>query len=238
MPDHTVDRTLAEIVNTEPAATRVLESFGLDYCCGGGRTLEVACSSIGVDPVDILEAIAELAPAPVADWASMDPVELVDHIESTHHAYLHTELERLDELLDKVAAAHGTRHVELDGIGATYRLLRADLEPHLQKEERVLFPMIRQLATATEPPTFHCGSINNPITVMMSEHDRAGELLESLRLLTGDYTAPPDGCASYRALFDGLARLERDTHLHVHKENNLVFPAVVELERRWTGAPS
>jgi regulator of cell morphogenesis and NO signaling len=238
MSDLTIDRTLAEIVNTEPGATRVLESFGLDYCCGGGRRLDVACSSIGVDPAEILEAIADLGPAPTADWASMGPLALVDHVESTHHAYLHTELERLDELLDKVADAHGARHVELDGIGATYRLLRADLEPHLQKEERVLFPMIRELASATERPTFHCGSISNPITVMMAEHDRAGELLESLRRLTGDYTAPADGCASYRALFDGLALLESDTHLHVHKENNLLFPAVVELEGRWTGAAS
>jgi regulator of cell morphogenesis and NO signaling len=163
----------------------------------------------------------------------MAPAELVDHLEATHHAYLHAELPRLDALFDKVIGAHGARHVELEGIAATYRLLRADLEPHLQKEERVLFPMIRELATAVERPTFHCGSVANPISVMMAEHDRAGELLESLRLMTGDYTAPADGCASYRALFEGLAQMEGDTHLHVHKENNLLFPAVVELEQRW-----
>jgi len=233
MPELTKDRTLAEVVNLEPGATRVLESFGLDYCCGGRRRLDDACATLDVDPTDVLDAIADLGPSPAADWTSMAPAELVDHLEATHHAYLHAELPRLDALLDKVASVHGTRHVELDAIGATFRMLRDDLEPHLQKEERVLFPMIRELATATERPSFHCGSVTNPISVMMAEHDRAGELLESLRLLTGDYTAPADGCASYRALFEGLAQLEADTHLHVHKENNLLFPAVVELEQRW-----
>jgi len=233
MPDLTIDRTLAEVVNLEPGATRVLESFGLDYCCGGRQRLDHACATIDVDPADVLEAIADLGPLPVADWTSMGPVALVDHLEATHHAYLHTELGRLDALLDKVVGVHGARHVDLEGIAATYRVLRDDLEPHLQKEERMLFPMIRELATATERPAFHCGSITNPISVMMTEHDRVGELLESLRLMTGDYTAPPDGCASYRALFDGLAQMEADTHLHVHKENNLLFPAVVELEQRW-----
>jgi regulator of cell morphogenesis and NO signaling len=233
MSDLTVDRTLAEVVNLEPGATRVLESFGLDYCCGGRRRLDDACAALDVDPADVLDAIADLGPSPAADWTSMAPAELVDHLEATHHAYLHAELPRLDALFDKVIGAHGARHVELEGIAATYRLLRADLEPHLQKEERVLFPMIRELATAVERPTFHCGSVANPISVMMAEHDRAGELLESLRLMTGDYTAPADGCASYRALFEGLAQMEGDTHLHVHKENNLLFPAVVELEQRW-----
>ena len=98
------------------------------------------------------------------------------------------------------------------------------------KEERVLFPMIRELAAATEMPDFHCGTLRNPISVMLGEHDRAGELLAQLRSLTSDYTPPADGCASYGALFDGLKRLEADTHLHVHKENNLLFPAVVAME--------
>jgi regulator of cell morphogenesis and NO signaling len=233
MSELTKDRTLAEVVNLEPGATRVLESFGLDYCCGGRRRLDDACATIDVDPADVLDAIADLGPSPTEDWTSMAPAELVDHLEATHHAYLHTELGRLDALLDKVIGAHGARHVELDGIAATYRVMRDDLEPHLQKEERVLFPMIRELASATARPTFHCGSVTNPISVMMTEHDRVGELLESLRSMTGDYTAPADGCASYRALFDGLAQMEADTHLHVHKENNLLFPAVVELEQRW-----
>ena len=109
--------------------------------------------------------------------------------------------------------------------------LRAEFEPHLIKEERVLFPMIRELAIAQEPPTFHCGSVANPISVMMREHDAAGEMLERLRALTDDYRAPADGCVSYRRCFEGLEELEVDTHLHIHKENNVLFPMVVQREQ-------
>lgn len=230
----TADRTLAEVVNTSPASARVLESFGLDYCCGGRRRLDEACAGAGVDPFAVLGALANVDAGPEPDWASMDPAELVDHLEAVHHAYLHTELGRLDALVEKVVGVHGDRHPELREVRSVYRELRADLEPHLAKEERVLFPMIRELVTATVRPAFHCGSLQNPISVLMAEHDRAGELLSTLRDLTNDYRTPDDGCASYRALSDGLAELEVDTHLHVHKENNVLFPAVVALEHEWS----
>jgi len=110
--------------------------------------------------------------------------------------------------------------------------LRADLEPHLVKEEQVLFPMIRELATARVKPTFHCGSVRNPISVMEREHDTAGAALARLRQLTNGYTPPADGCTSYEMLYRGLAELEADTHLHVHKENNVLFPLVERIERQ------
>ena len=230
----TTDRTLAEVVNASTGATRVLESFGLDYCCGGKSRLDDACSGAGVELALVLDALANLEPGPEPDWASMGPVELVNHLEAVHHAYLHTELPRLDALADKVAGVHGDRHPELHEVRATYRALQADLEPHLMKEERALFPMIRELATASTPPTFHCGSLQNPISVMMTEHERAGELLSAVRAQTNGYRTPADGCASYRAFYEGLDELETDTHLHVHKENNVLFPAVVALEQRWS----
>jgi regulator of cell morphogenesis and NO signaling len=232
----TNDMTLAEIVNHTPGAARVLERFGLDYCCGGRHLLTDACTAAGVDPAQVL---AEVSAAPQTDegtWTTMTPAELVDHLEATHHAYLHTELPRLDALAAKVARVLGARHPELAAIRDTFLELRDDLEPHLAKEERVLFPMIRTLATATEAPTFHCGSLRNPISRMLLEHDRAGELLATLRHATGGYAPPDDGCASYRALYAGLAELEADTHLHVHKENNILFPAVMALESRFAAA--
>lgn len=232
MIDVTPERTLAEIVNASPTSTRVLESFGLDYCCGGQRRLDDACSDAGIAPAAVVDALANLETDAQPDWASMGPAELVDHVEAVHHAYLHTELARLDALADKVVAVHGDRHPELAEVQATYGELREDLEPHLMKEEQVLFPMIRQLVEAPDLPKFHCGSLQNPISVMMTEHDRAGELLVTLRAHTNGYRTPDDGCASYRALYDGLADLEADTHLHVHKENNVLFPAVVALEQR------
>ncbi|MET0159231.1 MAG: iron-sulfur cluster repair di-iron protein [Acidimicrobiales bacterium] len=233
MSELTIDRTLADVVTEEPGAARVLEGFSLDYCCGGRRTLADACGRAGVDPNRLLDALSELAPGPEPDWAQMAPEELVDHLETTHHAYLHAELPRLHALVDKVTGVHGGRHAELADVGAAFVALRDELEPHLRKEERVLFPMIRELATATAPPSFHCGTLANPISVMLAEHDRAGELLATLRRMTDGYRPPADGCASYRALYAGLAELEADLHLHVHKENNLLFPAVVILEQRW-----
>lgn len=232
MIDVTPHQTLAAIVNASPTSARVLESFGLDYCCGGQRRLDDACSDAGVAVADVVDALVNLGRDSQPDWASMSPAELVDHLEAGHHAYLHTELKRLDALADKVVAVHGDRHPELAEVQTTYGELRADLEPHLMKEEQVLFPMIRQLARASELPEFHCGWLQNPISVMMSEHDRVGELLVTLRARTNGYLTPDDGCASYRAFYDGLADLEADTHLHVHKENNVLFPAVVALEQR------
>jgi regulator of cell morphogenesis and NO signaling len=222
--------TLAEIVTTHPNLARELERRALDYCCGGTRTLADACGEVGLDPVQTATELAAIGNGSPEPWTTFGAAALVDHLESVHHSYLHDEMPRLSALATKVAGVHGERHPELVEVERTYEELRADLEPHLQKEEQVLFPMIRELASAQEAPTFHCGSLRNPISVMLREHDRAGELLSRLRDLTDGYTVPADGCASYRALYDGLEELESDTHLHVHKENNRLFPMVVELE--------
>lgn len=234
------DLTLASLVTRRPELAAHLDALGLDFCCGGRRRLVDAVAEIGLD---LAETVATLQTVPVAaagadenpNWSTLGMVDLVDHLESTHHAYLRDALPRLDAVADKVAGVHGERHPELAEVLATLRALRADLEPHLIKEEQVLFPMIRELAEATESPSFHCGTLRNPIAVMSNEHDRAGELLARLRSLTDAFTVPADGCASYRMLYTGLAELEADTHLHVHKENNLLFPIAIEAERRLAG---
>lgn len=226
----TPDVTLSAIVEADPSAVRVLERHHLDYCCGGGRTLEQACADLDIDPSTVWADLDAQPVAPPAAWAGMGPAELVDHLEATHHRYLHDELPRLGALAHKVVGVHGDRHPELRDVEATFTELRADLEPHLMKEERVLFPMIRELAAATSAPSFHCGNLENPIRMMLIEHDRAGELLASLRATTDGYQVPADACASYQALYEGIEALEVDTHLHVHKENNVLFPAVLALE--------
>jgi regulator of cell morphogenesis and NO signaling len=227
-------RTLAELVTTRPNLAAPLDALGLDYCCGGRRTLAAAVTAAGLELDAVIARLEEAAaeqPGEV-DWAGLDPAGLVDHLESTHHAYLDQALPRLTALAEKVAGVHGARHPELHQVRGLVDALRTDLEPHLRREEQVLFPMIRQLVAAHEPPRFHCGSLENPITVMLAEHDHAGELLADLRAATGGFEAPADACRSYRALFDGLAELEADVHLHVHKENNVLFPEVAALERR------
>ena len=211
-----------------------LERLDLDYCCGGAAALADACLANGLDPEAVVIELgahvsADAAPAP---WSSMGGVELVDHLVDIHHQYLWDELPRLQALVDKVLGVHGDRHPELADIAACFGTIRADIEPHLTKEEQILFPAIGDLFTAAETPTFGFDSMGDPISMMLREHDDLGELLRRLRALTTDYTPPADGCASYSALFSGLEQLEADTHLHVHKENNLLFPKVLERERQ------
>jgi regulator of cell morphogenesis and NO signaling len=221
-------RSLGELVNERPARARVLERLGFDYCCTGPRSLADACASAGL-------GLAEVAPLldvddTTEDWAQLGPAALVDHLERVHHAFLWDELPRLAGLADKVLDEHGARHPELTTVRRLLHELKRDLEPHMLKEERVLFPMIRELATADSPAKFHCGSLRNPISVMLIEHERAGELLRMLRGAADGYVVPADGCTSYAMLYDGLTQLEADTHLHIHKENNLLFPTVIQLE--------
>jgi regulator of cell morphogenesis and NO signaling len=227
----TMDRTetLAELVAANPARAIAMERLGLDYCCGGNEHFNAACARSGLDP----DAVAEqLDAAPVLDdthaCAEMTTVELLAHLLVSHHGYLHEELPALDALAAKVVDAHGERHPELRHVHELITLLTEDLEPHLMKEERVLFPAIERLiAGAAE---FPFGSINNPIRMMGIEHDRAGELLAQLREATDDYAVPADGCASYRSLYERLAFLDHDTRLHIFEENHLLFPKASALE--------
>ena len=228
------DMTLGELVNAAPTAARILESLGLDYCCGGHQRLTDACRRRGIDPLDVIERIQRVPPS-TDEWTTMAPVELVRHLVDTHHAYVRTELERLLPLADKVLAVHGARHPELADVDADLRDLRDDLLPHLLKEERVLFPMIVDLARKGSLPQLGPSNVNQPIVAMTREHDTTGELLDRLRRHAADFAVPPDACASYASLYSGLAAFEADTHLHIHKENNLLFPAARKLEARRVG---
>jgi regulator of cell morphogenesis and NO signaling len=226
-----VRELLADLVTENPARASVLERFHLDYCCHGRVSLAEACAQSALDPNVVARELLDAGRPRAEDWKALRVDQLADHIERAHHAYLHTELGRLSALVAKVHDAHGVRHPELEHIRSCYEELRADLEPHLLKEELVLFPMIRELVSATTAPQFHCGTLRNPISVMLGEHETAGMLLARLRELTHDYQVPKDGCRSYHVLFARLAGLEADTHLHIHKENNVLFPAVLQLER-------
>ncbi len=229
--------TLGELVTTHPQLARELELLELDYCCGGQRTLADACAARGLDAQTTADELADaVIDEPAPDWSAMGLADLVDHLESTHHRYLWDELPRLSALVAKIVSVHGDRHPELAQVEACFEEIRHDLEPHLVKEERVLFPMIRELDAATESVSFHCGTLRNPISVMLGEHDAVGDLLARLRQLTNGYEAPADGCGSYVACYAGLAELEADTHLHIHKENNLLFPGVVRVESELAAA--
>jgi len=243
MPESLLDCTVADLVLEKPSRSRVFAQAGIDYCCGGKRTLMEACQSTQVDANDLLAALTnadqEQEASDQAAWQSLGLAQLADQIVATHHQFLREELPRIDGLLDQVIAAHAEKHPELHEVRRQFQLLVQDLMPHMMKEEQVLFPIIRQLEEAQAAkvalPRFHCGSVNNPIRAMEHEHQIVGDCLRELRALTGGYTPPEDACPTYHAMLDGLQNLESDLHLHIHKENNILFPKAAELEASLAG---
>lgn len=219
--------TLGDLVVANPAVARVLDGLGLDYCCHGDRTLDQACAEGSLDPDEVAARLAELDLDVDSTWTQLDPAALAEHIVDVHHRYLHEELPLLDALAAKVHTVHGERHPELADVHRLVAALRADLEPHLMKEERVLFPAIGEAAAGRRD--FPFGTIANPIRVMLGEHDTTGELLGELRTVTGSYALPDDACASYRSLYERLEALELDTHQHIHKENHVLFPMTLRM---------
>lgn len=225
--------TVGEIVRDRPSLSRLFEQAKVDYCCGGKKTLDEACRKQGIDPQVFLvqlEAIATANIEPEMNVATLSLTELANHIEQTHHAYLHSELPRLERMVTKVAAVHGEKEPRLHQIKDIFLDVSQELETHVRKEEQILFPMIRQLDASAIAPQFHCGNISNPIRQMELEHDEAGVALGQLRQLTDNYTPPDWACNTYRAMLSALADFEQDMHQHVHKENNVLFPAAIALE--------
>jgi regulator of cell morphogenesis and NO signaling len=215
--------------------TGVFEELNIDSCCGGHRTLAVACAEKGIDPEAVLNRLMTDAPendpvAAVVEGMDGSLSEAVDHLLQTHHTFLKEALPRLAALLDKVVNAHVARHPELTTVRELFAELRADLEPHLMKEEQVLFPMIKQMEASGGTAEFHCGTLQNPIRVMLSEHEQALTLFERIRATTQNFKMPEDGCESYRLLLTGLDELEMDTRLHIQKENEILFPQVLAQE--------
>jgi regulator of cell morphogenesis and NO signaling len=236
----TESQTVGELVAAQPSRSRVFEAFQIDYCCGGKRSLKEACEKKGVAPGTILEALARIdgvrPAAPGVDVTHMSLDELCDHIVERHHDYLRRELPRLQAMADKVAKVHGDRDARLEGVATTLRALAEELTLHTLKEERMLFPVIRELSRSQGLPFMPFGTLANPIRVMESEHDDAGGGLTKLAELTDDYTPPEWACNTYQALLDGLHDLELDLHEHIHKENNVLFPRALEEEQRRRGA--
>jgi regulator of cell morphogenesis and NO signaling len=187
--------------------------------------------------IDSLELAEEDARAKQKDrnWQREPLADLVAHINSTHHKYTREEIARLGPLFDKVVSVHGKNHAELQHVRAAFRGLAQELTMHMMKEEAVLFPYIVRMEESVIqketvlPPPF--GSVQNPVSMMMHEHDSAGEALRTMRQASAGYTAPGDACISYQTLYKALADFEKDLHQHIHLENNILFPRAIEMER-------
>ena len=233
------DQTVREIAINNPATVRIFESLGIDYCCGGKRPLQEACDRANVGVERVLKLLAEIKPEPTSPeekiWAGASFLELTQHIVARHHNYVRQEAPRLEMLLEKVVTKHGDAHRELHSIRELFDAMSQELFAHMLKEEQVLFPYLQQMEAAarnrTPLPLACFESIGIPIARMLADHDDAGELAATIRALSSNYQVPDEACPSYRGLYHGLQEFERDLHLHVHLENNILFPRALEMER-------
>lgn len=215
----TVDSPVGEIAATYAAATRVFAGHDIDFCCGGRQSLRDAADAQGLDADAILREIEDEIANPETDetaWVDAPLGDLIDHLLAVYHRPLDQEMPRLEQMARKVLEVHGEKDPErFAELLAVYLRLKAELEQHMVKEEQILFPMIA---------AGHGEMADGPITVMHLEHDSAAAALRRLRELTDGYTAPPEACATWQALWHGLSDLEDSLHRHIHLENNILFP--------------
>lgn len=232
-PVVTPQTTIGALVAARPALARLFEKLGIDYCCGGKQTLAAACTRRGLDVATTIALLdsagAALAAGPrEVDAAAMSLSQLANHIETTHHAYLKEELPRLVEMADRVATKHGGRDARLTDVAASVHELADEMISHMQKEETVLFPLVREIEDGARAG-LRGPDLAGPIRQLESEHEAAGQVTVRLRELTDGFTPTTDACNTHRALLAGLAEFESDLHRHVHKENNVLFPRALAL---------
>ena len=239
MQTFTTTKTIREIALEAPETKRVFEEFKIDYCCGGRKSLNDACLASGVDPKlvasRIESAMIDHKNRHVSNPSNKQTAsELIDYIIAKHHIFTVKEIERLTPLMEKVCMRHGEQHPDLFELQSVFEALADSLIPHMRKEEAVLFPYIQSLesspttAERIQPP--HFGTVENPIRMMMVDHEADGERLRKMRVISNDYTLPDGACPSFTALYAGMEDLEKDLHRHIHLENNVLFPAAAQLE--------
>lgn len=232
------ERTVGQIVTDDYRAAQIFRNYGLDFCCGGNLTIEEACEKKDVDPSKVHTALQGLTDENGKednyDQWSLD--FLVDYIVNNHHQFSRKKLPEIGAYAKKVAKVHGERHPELMEIYYEFTKLHSEMINHLDKEEELLFPYIKEMVEAEknneapEQPDYI--SAANPVSMMEDEHDNAGAAIAKIRELSNDFTPPEDACTTYRILFENLEGFEKDLHKHVHLENNILFPKALELEKR------
>lgn len=218
----------------------VFTKYKIDFCCNGNRTIEEACTKKGIDSnmlIDELEAVLNSKTDQTIDYKSWPLDLLAEYIEKKHHRYVEEKIPILRQFLDKLCSVHGERHPELFEINELFTASAGELTAHMRKEELVLFPFVKRMVnaklghTTIQPPPF--GTVENPIAMMMQEHDNEGARFRQIAELTNNYTPPADGCNTYIVTFAMLNEFEQDLHLHIHLENNILFPEAIKLEQQF-----
>lgn len=233
------DETLGQIAAKDLRKAEVFKKYGLDFCCGGKKTVKEACAEKGLDVSKVEQELQQVdksgtsnRPMPYDEWG-ID--FLADYIVNTHHSYVKRTLPEIVGYAIKVASVHGDNHPELSVISDLVAEVRDELNAHMMKEERILFPYVKELASAnsgkpiSQAATF--GTVRKPINMMEMEHELVGKNMDEIRVLSNNYAVPEDGCASYKLLYKMLEEFENDLHLHIHLENNILFPKAIETEK-------
>lgn len=230
--------TLGQIATSDLKKARVFKKFGLDFCCGGKKTLSQACSEKGLDLLEVnyqLENLDLENNREELDYDHWNLTFLADFIVNRHHQYLIRILPELETMATKVVKVHGTRHPEVIEIARLQHEMKVELLSHMVKEERILFPYIQALNNSNTANSslhaLHFGTIQNPINMMEMEHEFVGEHLEQINSLTNSFNPPLDACSTFKMWFLTLKEMHTDLQLHIHLENNILFPKAIELEK-------
>jgi len=232
------EETVGEMVAKDYRKAQVFKKYGIDFCCGGKKTLSEVSQKKGISLEELKAELKAAENVESGSSISFDKWELdflSDYITNTHHQYIKDNIPFISELAQKVARVHGANHPEAVQTAAVFERAAQDLSLHLVKEEKILFPFIKELVAAKRNnsvlPDSSFGDVANPIEMMESEHEQAGEDMEEIKALTNNYQVPADACTSYRLLYQKLEEFENDLHKHVHLENNILFPKALELEK-------
>ena len=231
------NRTVADCVTENIKASHIFKKYGIDFCCGGGISIQKACEKKGVDYELLAEELKSIENPENKenDYNNLPLDELIDHIVEKHHKYVEASIPLLHQYTHKVARVHGGKSPELIEVDQLFEKVAGELAGHLKKEEMILFPFIKKMVKAKREGTSlnipHFDTVENPINMMEMEHEDAGEIFREIARLTNNYTPPSHACNTYRALFDKLEEFEEDLHQHIHLENNILHPKALKLER-------
>ncbi len=228
---------IGELVAEDYKTAAVFKKYGIDFCCQGNRTIQEACEKKSIDSEEVireLEAVKAQSQNADTDYKSWDLDRLADHIQTKHHGYVEEAIGQLKPYVDKICRVHGDRHPELLEIQREFYASAGELTTHMKKEEFMLFPYIKNMVRNNKATSPQFGTVENPIAAMMMEHDIEGERFRKIAKLTDNYTPPQDACNTYMVTFALLKEFEEDLHLHIHLENNILFPKSLEMERQLT----
>ena len=231
--------TIGEIVKTNYKTSDVFKKYGIDFCCGGNQSIAKVCEASNIDEKHLMDEVNKILNTTKEEGLPYDewPIDLLaSYVQKVHHKYVEQNIPVITGYLDKIVQVHGKHHPELLEIRELFKGCAGELTMHMKKEEFMIFPYVQKLTKLQEnpsspwqQPTF--GSIENPINQMEDEHTNEGERFRKIIALSNNYTPPEGACNTYIVTFQKLREFENDLHLHIHLENNILFPKAIALEK-------